>query len=130
MNNHVKGIETFLNSGWGKRATQYLKDGATFKLIIDKETYSLLKGGGKMQAIPGAPENYDVVFEISSSAVKYLQEAKDEDDAHKRLGELIYHPTQDKYARMKIEAEPTEKGRIAFYWKGFFFWARRMGFAS
>jgi len=43
---------------------------------------------------------------------------------------LIYHFTPERYARMKIQVEPTEKGRIDFYWKGFYFWARRMGFVS
>jgi hypothetical protein len=67
-------------------------------------------------------------LEISSSAVDYLCDAGTEDEAHERLAQLVHHPTAERYSRMKIEVQPTEKGRIEFFWKGYFFWARRMEF--
>jgi hypothetical protein len=130
MENGIQGLESFLNTGWGKRATRYLKEGATFKVLIDKEAFSLSKYEGKMEMSPGIPKDYMVLLEISSPAIEYLCGAKTEDEAQERLGQLIYHPSGEKYARMKIEVKPTEKGRIDFYWQGFFFWARRMGFVS
>jgi len=125
-----KSFEDFLNTGWGRRATQYLKEGATFKVLGDKEIFTLSKHEGKMEMSPGVPKNYEVLLEISSPAVEYLCDAKTEDEAQERLGQLIYHFTPERYARMKIQVEPTEKGRIDFYWKGFYFWARRIGFVS
>jgi hypothetical protein len=130
MNNDIEVLKNFLNTGWGKRATQYLKEGATFKVLVDKEPFSLSKRGGEMEMVTGVPKRYDVLLEISSSAIEYLPGAKTEEEAQERLSQLIYHSTPERYARMRIEVEPTEKARIDFYWQGFFFWARRMGFVS
>jgi hypothetical protein len=130
MDNNIETFEDFLNTGWGKRATQYLKEGATFKVLVDKEPFSLSKHEGKMEMGGGAPKRYDVLLEISSSAIDYLDGAKTQEEAQERLDQLIYHSTPERYARMKIEVEPTEKARIDFYWQGFFFWARRMGFVT
>jgi hypothetical protein len=130
MNNDIEVLKNFLNTGWGKRATQYLKEGATFKVLVDKEPFSLSKRGGEMEMVTGVPKRYDVLLEISSSAIEYLPGAKTEEEAQERLSQLIYHSTPERYARMRIEVEPTDKARIDFYWQGFFFWARRMGFVS
>jgi hypothetical protein len=128
MGNGSKSFEEFLNTGWRKTATTYLRDGVTLKVLVDEDPFSLSNHEGKVVMSPGAPKNYDVLLEISSSAIEYLCDAKTEDDTHERLGELIFHSTPEMYARMKIDVEPTERGRINFYWQGFFFWARRMGF--
>jgi len=130
MDKNIETLEDFLNTGWGKRATQYLREGATFKVLVDKEPFSLSKRGGKMEMGEGARKQYDVLLEISSPAIDYLDGAKTQEEAQERLDQLIYHSTPERYARMKIEVEPTEKARIDFYWQGFFFWARRMGFVS
>jgi len=128
MGNALKGFQDFLNTGWGKRATRFLKEGAILKLLVDQNPFSLLKRGDHMEVSPGNPANHSVLLEISSPAIEYLVDSKTEEEAHERLSELIQHPSQEKYARMRIEVEPTEKGRIDFYWQGFFFWARRLGF--
>jgi len=128
MRNVVKGLEDFLNTGWGKEATKFLREGAVLKILVDQEPFSLTKKEDEMEMTPGIPENYSVLLEISSPAIEYLFGSKTEDEAHERLRELIYHPGREKYARMRIEVDPTEKGRIDFYWQGFFFWARRLGF--
>jgi hypothetical protein len=128
MGNVLKGLQDFLNTGWGKGATRFLKEEAVLKVLVDKEPFSLSKRGDKMEMNPGIPANYSVLLEISSPAIEYLVDSKTEDEAHERLSELIQHPSQERYARMRIEVEPTEKGRIDFYWQGFFFWARRLGF--
>jgi len=128
MENVFIGLEDFLNSGWGRGATKFLREGAVLKVLVDQEPFSLTKKRDRMEMIPGIPENHSVLLEISSRAIEYLSGSKTEDEAHERLRELIYHPGQEKYARMRIEVEPTEKGRIDFYWQGFYFWARRLGF--
>jgi hypothetical protein len=130
MDKNIETLEGFLNTGWGKRATQYLKEGATFKVLVDQKPFSLSKHGGKMEMAEGVPQRYDVLLEVSSSAIKYLDSAKTQEEAQERSEQLIYHSTPERYARMKIEVEPTEKARVDFYWQGFLFWARRMGFVS
>jgi hypothetical protein len=130
MEPYIENLRQFFNTGWGKRATQYLQEGATFKLLVDAKPFSFSKREGQMEIAPGLPEKYDVLFEISSSAVDYLKAASSQDEAQERLAQVIHHATSDRYARIHVEVEPTEKARIGFYWQGFFFWARRMGFAS
>ena len=130
MENVWKTFEDFLSTGWGKVATQHLREGAIFKVLVDKDSFSLSILEGKMKMSPEVPKHHDILLEISSPAIEYLSSAKTENDVQERLGQLIYHPTPEKYARMKIEVEPTEKGRIDFFWKGYFLWARRMRFLA
>jgi hypothetical protein len=130
MNNPYRDFADFLNTGWGKRATQYLKEGATLKVLIGEKLFSLSKKQGKMEMSAGVPENYAVLLEMSSPAIEYLCDSKTEDEAQERLGQLIHSPTPERYARMKIEGDYTEKGRLDFYWNGFVFWARRMRFVN
>jgi hypothetical protein len=123
-------FKDYLNTGFGKRATHLLREGATIKVLVDKAPFSLSKHEGKMEMSPGDPKSYGVLLEISSAAIEDLSSAKAEEDAQERLEQLIYHPTAERYARMKITVEPTEKGRIEFYYNGYFYWARRMRFAN
>jgi len=130
MENAANKLVDFLNEGYGQRATQYLKDGASFKLVVGDRPYSLVKSEGKMILDEGEPENYDVLLEYSPAAIDYLVDAGSVEDNMERLGEVAHSPTRDRYSRMRIEMTPTEKSRIDFYWKGYFFWARRMGFVA
>jgi hypothetical protein len=126
----IENLRDYLNAGWGKRATKYLREGATIKLFVDQKTFSLSKREGRMEIDEGPSDRYGVVFEISSSAIAYLNGAKTQEEAQERLSHVIYGATSERYARIKFEVEPTEKARVDFYWQGFFFWARRMGFVS
>jgi hypothetical protein len=130
MESTLTGFKDYLNTGWGKRATHLLREGATIKVLVDKSPFFLSKHEGKMEMTPGDPKSYGVLLEVSSAAIEDLCSAKAEADAQERLEQLIYHPTPERYARMKIEVEPTEKGRIDFYYNGYFFWARRMRFVN
>jgi hypothetical protein len=130
MKNASMSFLEYLNAGWGKRATGFLKEGANFKLLIDEGSFSLSKNEGKMEINAGAPKHYDILLETTSPAIKYLCDAKTEEDAHERLHRLIARPTPEKYSRMTIQREVTEKGKTEFWRKGYYFWARRMEFVS
>ena len=130
MKNASTSFLEYLNTGWGKAATRFLKDGATFKVLVDGEPFSLLKHEGKMEIKPGAPKRYDILLETTSPAIIYLCDAKTEEDAHERLHRLITDPTPERYACMTIQREVAEKGKIEFWRKGYYFWARRMEFVS
>lgn len=121
-------LGSFFNKSWGRRATRYLREESVFKLMIGKEPHVLRKSGGKMEVVAGEPENYDVLFEISSNGIRYLSDAKSEQECEERLQVMANAPTSDHYMRMRIDMEPTEQNRLDFYWKGYFFWARRMAF--
>lgn len=120
-------LAEFLNDERGKRANRYLKDGAAFKVILDKKPFSLKKQEEKMEMNSGKPEAYDVVLELTSSAVEYFSNAETEDETYERIREIIHQPTAERYFRMKTEVESTQQGRIKFYWLGYYFWAKRMG---
>ncbi len=128
MTNALKAFEDFLNTGWGKGATKFLKDGAVLQVSIDEVPFFLAKKGERLGQTPGIPERFGILVEISSAAIDYLAGSKTEDEAHDRLKQVIHRPGDGKYARMRIQNVPTEEGRIDFYWQGFYFWARRLEF--
>ncbi len=80
-----------------------------------------------MEMNPGKPDTYDVVLELSSSAIEYFCKAESGDEAYERLREIIHQPTPERYFRIKSEAEQTETARVRFYWIGYYFWAKRLG---
>lgn len=121
-------LKGFFTAGWGRNAARYLKEGATIKVLIDGAPFSLIKRREGVDLLPGAPEHHEVLYEISCPAIDYLCAARTDEEAQERLAEIARRPTPEQYGRMKIEVEPSERGRIAFFWKGYFFWARRMEF--
>lgn len=121
-------LTEFLNNGWGKKASRFLKEGATFKVVLDQKSFSLLKQDQKMEMNPGTPESFDVILEISSQAIDFFCTAETENDTRERLRTVIFQPTPDKFFRMQSAIEPKEEERTRFYWKGFYLWAKRIGF--
>ncbi len=128
MEKGERKLRDFFTTGWGRNAARYLKNGATIKVLIDGNPFSISKVEGTIEVSPGDPKNHGILLEISSSAIDFICSAQTEDEAHERLAQLAHHPTADRYTRMKIDVDPTERGRIDFFWKGYFFWARRMEF--
>jgi len=120
-------LVAFLNNDWGHRANRYLKEGAAFKVFLDERPFSLTKRDGKIEMSPGTPETYDVVLELTSSAIEHFCSAGTEDEAYERLWEIIHQPTPERYFRMKSGVEQTETNRVRFYWIGYYFWAKRLG---
>lgn len=128
MNEIVKNFLEFLNEGYGKRAMDYLNEGACLKLLIGDQSFYLSKSEGKMTLKSESPERYDVELEYTPSAIEYLLNATSEDDSIQRLGEIAHKPQPNRYARMRIKIDPTEKALADFYMKGYYFWGRRMRF--
>ena len=128
METVVKKFADFLVTGWGRSATKFLKDGAAFKLLIGEQAFSLRKIAGEIVIHSEDPKNYDVLLEVTPSAIESLWEAKSENDYQERVGRLTNQPTPEQYLRMKIMMEPTESNLTDFYWKGYLMWARRLLF--
>ena len=124
----VNKLAEFFVTGWGRSATKFLKDGAAFKLVIGEEPFSLRKIAGEIVINSEDPQNYDVLLEVTPSAIECLSEAKSENDYQERVGRLTNQPTPEQYLRMKIMMEPTERNLTDFYWKGYLMWARRLSF--
>ena len=128
MDTAAKKFSEFLATGWGRSATKFLKDGAAFRLLIGGEPFSLRKIAGEIVIDPEDPEDYDVLLEVSPSAIESLWEAESEGDYQETVGRLTNQPTPEQYLRMKIMMEPTERNLTDFYWKGYLMWARRLSF--
>ena len=127
METVVKKFADFLVTGWGQSATKFLKEGAAFKLVIGEQAFSLRKIAGEFLVHSEDPQDYDVLLEVSPSAIESLWEAKSQNDCQERVGRLTNQPTPEQYLRMKIMLESTEKNLTDFYWKGYLMWARRLG---
>jgi hypothetical protein len=95
--------------------------------VIGERPYSLRKDAGELVIHPEEPRDYDVLLEITPSAIESLWEATSEKDYQERVGRLTNQPTPADSLRMKIMMEPTERNLTDFYWKGYLMWARRMG---
>jgi len=128
MERVVEKFAEFLVTGWGRSATKFLKDGAAFRLMIGEQAFSLEKIAGEIVIYSEDPQDYDVLLEVSPSAIESLSEAESESDYQERVGRLTNQPTPEQYLRMKIMMEPTEKNLTEFYWKGYLMWARRLLF--
>jgi hypothetical protein len=128
METVVKKLEDFLMNGRGRSATKFLKDGATFRLVIGEQPFSLSKTGGEMVIDSEDPRDYDVLLEVTASAIERLSDATSENDYQERVRRLTNQPSPVEYLRMKIMMEPTERNLTDFYWKGYLMWARRLGF--
>ncbi len=128
METVVKKFTDFLITGRGRSATKFLKDGATFRLVIGEQPLSMRKVAGQMVIRAEDPQDYDVLLETTPSAIECLSEAKSQNDYEEQVGRLTSRPTPVEYLRMKIMMEPTERNVTDFYWKGYLMWARRMRF--
>ena len=126
METVVNKFTDFLVTGWGRSATKFLKDGASFRLVIGEQPFSLRKIAGEMVIHSEDPQDYDVLLELTPSAIECLSEAKSENDYQEEVGRLTSQPTPVEYLRMKIMMEPTERNLTDFYWKGYLMWARRL----
>ena len=84
-----------------------------------------------MELNPGSPEQYDILLEISSSAIEYFCKAETEEETHERLREIMHlQPTPEKYFRMTVENDRSPEVMEKFFYNGFMFWLKRMGFAG
>ena len=128
METELKDFVEFLNSGYGKNACQYLKNGASFKVLLDGQPWRLQKRERQMTAETGAPDEYDITLETTAAAIDYVCQATNQDEALNRLREAILEPSAEKFMRMTPELEASEHGRVQFYWMGYYFWAKRLGF--
>jgi hypothetical protein len=127
METVVSKLRDSLVTGWGRSATKFLKEGATFRLVVGERPHSMRKEAGELLIHSEEPQDYDVLLEITPSAIECLSEATSENDYQERVGRLTNQPTPAEYLRMKIMMEPTERNLTAFYWRGYLMWARRMG---
>ena len=70
-------LTEFLNKDWGKKASRFVREGATFKVVLDQKPFSLLKHDQKME-----------MREVSDLLEKRKQLALDRDKLETKIANL------------------------------------------
>ena len=119
-------IQDFYNSGPGILSAKMLRDGATIKITIDNQDYTLQRTEGKLQVKPGTHGKIDLTWTMNKAAFDYVFSAKSWEEVRSRVQEVSFFPNPEKNAKLRVNMTDDE---IADYsWRGYHYWARRMGF--
>ena len=119
-------IQDFYNSGPGILSAKMLRDGAKIKITIDNNDYTLERTQGKLQVKPGINGKIDVTWSMNKAAFDYVFAATSWEEVRARVQQVSFFPTEEKHAKLHVDMTDDE---IADYsWRGYHYWARRMGF--
>ena len=119
-------IEQFFVSGPGILSAKMLRDGATIKIIVDKDDYTLLRAEGKLQVKPQTTGKTDLTWTMNKAAFDYIFSATSWEEVRSRVQEVSFFPNPEKNAKLRVTMSDDQ---IADYsWRGYHYWARRMGF--
>ena len=127
MSRKISGkILDFFKSGPGILSAKMLRDGATIKIKIDNQDYTLQRTKGKLQVKPGTHQKIDLTWTMNKAAFDYIFSAKSWEEVRSRVQEVSFFPNPEKNAKLRVNMTDDE---IADYsWRGYHYWARRMGF--
>jgi len=119
-------IQDFFNNGPGILSAKMLRDGAKIKISIDSDDYTLERTNGELQVKPGVSGKIDVTWTMNRAAFDYVFSSMSWEEVRSRVQEVSFFPTQEKNAKLHVDMTDDE---IADYsWRGYHYWARRMGF--
>ena len=119
-------IQDFFASGPGILSAKMLRDGARMKIKIDDKDYTLQRTEGQLKVEPGVSGKIDITWTMNKAAFDYVFAAKSWEEVRKRVQEVSFFPTEEKNAKLHVDMTDDE---IADYsWRGYHYWARRMGF--
>ena len=123
-------LEEFYNKKIGVRSMSSLRNGAQMTFILDGEPLNVQKVDGQMKVEPGKPDKSDLTVELSSKTMDEMVHFKDENKMRDKLGYTTGHPTDDLYFNVEVTMGDDEKSFQEFFWMGYSFWLRRMGFTE
>ena len=123
-------LEEFYNKKIGVRSMSSLRNGAQMTFILDGEPLNVQKVDGQMKVEPGKPDKSDLTVELSSKTLDEMVHFKDENKMRDKLGYTTGHPTDDLYFKVEVTMGDDEKSFQEFFWMGYSFWLRRMGFTE
>jgi len=121
----VNKLEEFFNNGPALITAKVLRDGANIEFKIDNDMYTLEKIEGKIKVKPGA-KNCDVTFSMNKSAFEYVFAANSWEELMRRVQKISFFPTEEKNGNLRINM--TDDQIADYSWRGYHYWARRMGF--
>ena len=119
-------IQDFFISGPGILSAKMLRDGARIKISIDDDDYTLERSNGELQVKPGVSGKIDVSWSMNKAAFDYVFASTSWEEVRERVQEVSFYPNKEKKAKLHVDMSDDE---IADYsWRGYHYWARRMGF--
>lgn len=119
-------IQDFFISGPGILSAKMLRDGARIKISIDDDAYTLERSNGELQVKPGVLGKIDVSWSMNKAAFDYVFASTSWEEVRSRVQEVSFFPNEEKRAKLHVDMTDDE---IADYsWRGYHYWARRMGF--
>ena len=119
-------IQDFFVAGPGILSAKMLRDGARIKIVIDDEDYTLEMVDEKLQVKPGVIGKIDMTWTMNKAAFDYVFASNSWDEVRRRVQEVSFFPTDEKHAKLHVDMTDDE---ISDYsWRGYHYWARRMGF--
>jgi hypothetical protein len=119
-------IQDFFIQGPGILSAKMLRDGARIKIDVDGDDYTLEVAEEKLQVKPGVVGKIDVTWSMNKAAFDYVFSSKSWDEVRSRVQEVSFYPNEEKNAKLHVDMTDDE---ISDYsWRGYHYWARRMGF--
>ena len=119
-------IQDFFVSGPGILSAKMLRDGARIKISVDGDDYTMDRVEGELKVKPGVSGKIDVTWTMNKAAFDYVFASKGWEEVRSRVQEVSFFPTEEKHAKLHVDMTDDE---IADYsWRGYHYWARRMGF--
>ena len=119
-------IQDFFNSGPGILSAKMLRDGARIKISIANEDYTLERTNGELQVNPGVSGEIDVTWSMNKAAFDYIIASTSWEEIRKRVQEVSFYPNEEKNAKLHVDM--TDDQIADYSWRGYHYWARRMGF--
>jgi len=119
-------IQDFFNTGPGILSAKMLRDGARIRISVDSDDYTLERTNGELQVKPGVSGKIDVTWSMNRAAFDYILASSGWEEVRSRVQEVSFYDNKEKQAKLHVDMTDDE---IADYsWRGYHYWARRMGF--
>jgi len=119
-------IQDFFNTGPGILSAKMLRDGARIRISVDSDDYTLERANGELLVKPGVSGKIDVTWSMNKAAFDYVLASSSWEEIRSRVQEVSFYDNKEKQAKLHVDMTDDE---IADYsWRGYHYWARRMGF--
>ena len=129
VNDLAGKLELFFNSEPANRASATLVEGASFRISVDGDVYSMTKVGNSIIIKAGEPSHYIVELKISGNGLEYILESDDDNELRKRVGECLLLKEAGKSLSVRLNT-PGRVQSEGYFHDGYHFWARRMNLVT
>ena len=119
-------IQDFFNTGPGILSAKMLRDGARIRISVDSDDYTLERANGELLVKPGVSGKIDVTWSMNKAAFDYVLASASWEEVRSRVQEVSFYDDKEKQAKLHVDM--TDDQIADYSWRGYHYWARRMGF--